>query len=92
MDWGYDAVYNDSFMNIHHKLNIVVKVFIEVRKRIWPGPDKYAYKDAVKYMVGESSKDVREIPVISPNWDHTPRSGKMVLCSMIVTQNILKGW
>ena len=76
LDWGYDAVYNDSFMNIHHKLNIVVKVFIEVRKRIWPGPDKYAYKDAVKYMVGESSKDVREIPVISPNWDHTPRSGK----------------
>ena len=75
LDWGYNAVYNDSFVNIHHMLPLYKKVLIELRKRIWPGPDKYAYKDAVKYMVGETSKDVCEIPVISPNWDHTPRSG-----------------
>lgn len=34
LDWGYNAVYNDSFMNIHHMLPLYKKVLIELRKRI----------------------------------------------------------
>ena len=35
----------------------------------------YKYKDAIKYMINDNCRRQNVIPVIVPNWDHTPRSG-----------------
>lgn len=72
---GYDAVYNDAVHNIHHQLPLWRKVLIEIGQRIFNLPQIYQYKEAVKYMVGEDEQAENAIPVIAPNWDHTPRSG-----------------
>ena len=72
---GYDAVYNDAVHNIHHMLPLWKKIMIEISQRLFKRPQVYQYKDAIKYMVGEEERDENSIPVIAPNWDHTPRSG-----------------
>ena len=38
-------------------------------------PTKFLYKKAIKYMVTDNCKKNDVIPVIAPNWDHSPRSG-----------------
>lgn len=75
LDAGYDAVYNDAVHNIHHQLPIWRKVLIEVGQRFLKRPQIYQYKEAIKYMVGDDERSENAIPVIAPNWDHTPRSG-----------------
>ena len=39
-------------------------------------PMIYSYKKAIHYMISPSCKEKNVIPVIIPNWDHTPRSGR----------------
>ena len=75
LEAGYDAVYNDAVHNIHHQLPLWRKILIEIGQRYFHRPQIYQYKDAVKYMVGEEERAENAIPVIAPNWDHTPRSG-----------------
>ena len=75
LEAGYDAVYNDAVHNIHHQLPLWKKVMIEIGQRFFNRPQIYQYKDAIKYMVGEDERAENAIPVIAPNWDHTPRSG-----------------
>ena len=50
-------------------------MLIEIGQRCFHRPQIYQYKEAIKYMVGEEEKADNAIPVIAPNWDHTPRSG-----------------
>ena len=75
LEAGYDAVYNDAVHNIHHQLPLWRKILIEIYQRLFNRPQIYKYKDAVKYMVSEEERAENAIPVIAPNWDHTPRSG-----------------
>ena len=75
LEVGYDAVYNDAVHNIHHQLPLWKKVLIEINQRVFHRPQIYQYKDAIKYMVSEEERAENAIPVIAPNWDHTPRSG-----------------
>lgn len=75
LDWGYDAVYNDSVLNVHHHQSLLYKIFLEIRARFLHYPKIFKYKDAVKYMISNTAREETEIPVIAPNWDHTPRSG-----------------
>ena len=75
LEAGYDAVYNDAVHNIHHQLPLWRKILMEIGQRYFHRPQIYQYKDAVKYMVGEEERAENAIPVIAPNWDHTPRSG-----------------
>ena len=75
LEKGYDAVYNDAVHNIHHLLPLWRKILIEIGQRYFHRPQIYQYKDAIKYMVGEEERAENAIPVIAPNWDHTPRSG-----------------
>lgn len=75
LDFGYDAVYNDSVLNVHHHQNLFYKIFLEFRARFLNYPKIFKYKDAIKYMFSDAEKAENAIPVIAPNWDHTPRSG-----------------
>ena len=38
-------------------------------------PTVYKYKDAANKMLIDEDKEDDVIPVIAPNWDHSPRSG-----------------
>lgn len=75
LDFGYDATYNDAVLNVHHHQNIVYKIFLEFRGRFLHYPKVFKYKDAINYMISDEEKKENSIPVIAPNWDHTPRSG-----------------
>ncbi len=58
-------------------LNILLKAPQNIKRRIFQNPFVLPYSQAIKYIT-HSAFDVQEdvIPVILPNWDHSPRSGK----------------
>lgn len=72
---GFDAIYNEDTFNIHHHLNLISKVWLWVGRNWFGIPSVFQYRKAVKYMVTEDCRKRDVIPVIAPNWDHSPRSG-----------------
>ncbi len=72
---GFDAVYDDNVFNIHHNLSLFKKVNLLLKRKIFKIPTVFRYKEAIKYMITEDSKRDDVIPLIAPNWDHSPRSG-----------------
>jgi hypothetical protein len=75
LELGFDAIYDDNVFNIHHKLNNLKKVLLYIQRNWLCHPTVFNYKNAINYMITEHSKDRNVIPVIAPNWDHSPRSG-----------------
>lgn len=74
MELGMDAIYNDDVFNIHHHENVFNKIYYWLNRNFLHRPTTFLYKNAIKYMVTEKSKVNNVIPVIAPNWDHSPRS------------------
>jgi len=72
---GFDAVHNVDHLNIYHKANALRKAILTICRKYLHIPMIYKYKDAIKYMINEDCRKNHVIPVIVPNWDHTPRSG-----------------
>ena len=72
---GFDAIYNDDVFNIHHRLNKFHKVLLMIKRDWFKQPTFFDYKKAINYMVTDDCKRNDVIPVIAPNWDHSPRSG-----------------
>jgi hypothetical protein len=72
---GFDAIYDNNVFNIHHHLNIIKKVALYIHREWFNHPTVFQYKKAINYMVTERAKERDVIPVIAPNWDHSPRSG-----------------
>lgn len=70
-----DAIYNDDVFNIHHHKNVFQKGYYHFNREYLKRPTKFLYKNAIKYMVTDKCKQNDIIPVIAPNWDHSPRSG-----------------
>ena len=75
IDIGCDAVFEDNTLDIHHNLNMVKKISLYYKRKVLKRPTVFQYKDAIKYMVSDEAKRFDTIPVIAPNWDHSPRSG-----------------
>ena len=75
IDVGCDAVFDDNTLNIHHEQSMITKVRLAFGRKVLGRPTVFQYKDAIKYMINDWSRDERVIPVIAPNWDHSPRSG-----------------
>ena len=73
---GFDAVYDDNTFNIHHHMNLLTKGALFVARRFFKIPTVFSYKNAIKYMITKNSIKDDVIPVIVPNWDHSPRSGR----------------
>lgn len=72
---GFDSILNDDTINIHHHLNISSKIFLFLLRKI-KIPTLFSYRKAIKYMINDDCVSEDTIPVISPNWDHSPRSGR----------------
>lgn len=76
LDIGFDAVYEDDVFNIHHELGLAKKIALYLKRRLFGRPTVFQYRDAIKHMVPDEAKRREVIPVIAPNWDHSPRSGR----------------
>jgi len=75
IDFGFDSIYNDDVFNIHHHLGLIKKAGYWFMREILKFPTILPYKKATKYMVMDECRDNKVIPVVAPNWDHSPRSG-----------------
>jgi hypothetical protein len=72
---GFDAIYNDDVFNMHHHFSKFRKSALWAMREIFRMPTILPYKKAIKYMINVDCKNNNVIPVIAPNWDHSPRSG-----------------
>jgi hypothetical protein len=63
--------------NIKNK--ILERVKSKLSKSINTGPAVYNYADVIKYAFNEKEYLFNNYPCVCPNWDNTPRSGKMGL-------------
>ncbi len=79
LSFGFDAIYNDTVLNIHHKLSMINKLRLKIQRDIFGMPTTFKYKDAIKYMVTKDDYEDNIFPLIAPNWDHSPRSGRKSL-------------
>lgn len=75
MALGMDATYNEDTFNIHHKSPLILKGLMMIGRNVFRIPTVFSYKRAIKYMVTDDCRQIDTVPVISPNWDHSPRSG-----------------
>lgn len=75
MSKGLDAVYENDSINIHHHLSKLEKGILYFQREFLHRPTVFEYKKAIKYMITPRCKENNVIPMITPNWDHSPRSG-----------------
>lgn len=75
MAMGFDATHNVDHLNIYHTSSVLKKALLTIGRKYLHRPMIYKYKDAIKYMINDNCWRQNVIPVIVPNWDHTPRSG-----------------
>lgn len=75
LDAGLDAIYNDNVFRIHRKQSLILKIHYLVSRKIFKRPTVFQYKHAINYMITDDELNNDVIPVIAPNWDHSPRSG-----------------
>lgn len=76
MGLGFNAIYNDTILSIHQRKMKIDKLRLLIERKVFGIPTKFSYRRAMKYMVPEEDKDATTIPLIAPNWDHSPRSGR----------------
>ena len=75
IDMGFDATHNVDHLNIYHKAPVWKKALLTIGRKYLHIPMIYKYRNAIKYMLHPDCRESNVIPVIVPNWDHTPRSG-----------------
>ena len=74
LELGFDAVYNENALNIHHHLSLSKKINLLINRKLFKKPSVFKYSDAMKYMISPGSEELEVIPSVAPNWDHSPRS------------------
>lgn len=74
LELGFDSIYSDNMLGIHRNLSTFHKVKLLLERKILKRPTVFSYKEAAKFFVTKDSYSETTIPVIIPNWDHSPRS------------------
>lgn len=72
---GFDSIYDLNLLRIHQDQSVYQKARMKIQRRVFHLPTVYKYKDAAEAMLVEGDKENDVMPVIAPNWDHSPRSG-----------------
>lgn len=72
---GFDATHNLDQYNIYHLASNLKKAWHTLLGKYLKRPRIYDYEEATRYMLHPDCSKPNVIPVILPNWDHTPRSG-----------------
>lgn len=73
---GFDAVFSCRFTVTPFNSNKFYDVLRKVGSRIFGIPRLYSYASLIKHSLGDYEKKSDVYPMIIPNWDHTPRSGR----------------
>lgn len=76
LQMGMDGIYNNAIGGYHHNLPLLQKIKLYIEREYLKMPTVFRYKDAIKNMVSEDARDERVFPVVAPNWDHSPRTGR----------------
>lgn len=76
LDLGFNCIYDDNVMNIHHNLSYLNKIRLYIQRNIFHMPTIFKYKEAIKHMIIKEDYANDVIPMVAPNWDHSPRSGR----------------
>ena len=79
LKFGFDATYDDNGLNIHHDLSLFNKIRLKVLRDYFHLPSIFRYKDAIDHMILAEDAEENVIPLVLPNWDHSPRSGRKSL-------------
>lgn len=87
---GIDAIYNNDTFNVHHHLKKWQKALLYVQRTYFHYPTVFKYKDAIKHMVIDDCSNDTVIPMIAPNWDHSPRSGRNAIILKDSTPDLFK--
>lgn len=87
---GFDAILNDDTLNIHHHLSLPMKGALMIGRKVFGIPTVFSYRKAARYMVMEDCRNENVMPVISPNWDHSPRSGRNAMVLHHSTPELFK--
>lgn len=87
-EYGFDACAVDNFSIALRKMNQLSRTNLDrlctrltstdlkrLRKRFFPKPSVYLYRDFIKHALSKPSNSIPFFPCILPNWDNTPRSG-----------------
>jgi hypothetical protein len=78
LDLGFDSMYRlNDYLNVHFRQNLAKRILLRLKTKIFKSPRRYSYSDMIKYMYNEQNYDSDTIPMIVPNYDHTPRSGNL---------------
>lgn len=75
MDAGFDAFNDISVSAIYFQQSLVKRIAQKLRAKFLKIPRVFKYSDAMKYFISNDAKNIETIPMICPNWDHSPRSG-----------------
>ena len=79
---GFDAITNVDYINIYHVAPKWKKALKTIGREYLGIPMVYKYKDAIRYMLHPSCREREVIPVIAPNWDHTPNGEKETIWNL----------
>jgi hypothetical protein len=93
LDQGFDAVNSRGYLRAEVIIrNLVIRYFRETVRVLLKTSVllKYKHKDINKYMYVEEDKWENVYPTILPNWDRTPRSGKLAVVYTDSTPEIFK--
>ena len=72
---GFNSIYDMNILRVHNNQDFFTKARLKIQRRLFHLPTVYKYKDAANKMLIDEDKEDDVIPVIAPNWDHSPRSG-----------------
>lgn len=75
LEAGFDAAYEDNIFGVLHREAKYKKIARLLLNKLLKRPMVFEYKEAVKYMLTDREKDETVCPLVTPNWDHSPRSG-----------------
>lgn len=87
-DKGYDAV---AYMRLHTEKNGFWRKWLNrITHYIFHWPNIYSYKKISKTFSNDTDKIENAFPMLIPNWDHTPRSGRNGFCFVGATPELFK--
>lgn len=79
MAFGYDAIYNNNTFRIYLRRPLALRTITIVSRWILHIPEVVPYRKAAEYMIMDEDSEEDVIPVVTPNWDHSPRSGSKTI-------------
>ena len=75
-DMGFDAMYRlQDYLKTYTDLPLIKKALLLLKVKLFNSPRTINYRDMTNTMYKDLDFNEDTIPVIIPNYDHTPRSG-----------------